>query len=394
MDRFDVLIVGAGTAGLSAGIYAARARRSTVILDRKRPGGQAATTEKMENYPGFPGSIGGRELMDRFRKHAEEMGARIERAEVCSFSQDGEEYLVHVKEGGPEGGGPWQARSLILAPGCEPRRLGIPGERELSGTGVSYCATCDAELYEDATVVVVGSGDTAVEEAGFISRFAQKVIMVVVHDQGVLDCNAMQAETAMANPKLQWLWNHSILSIEGTDSVQGVKLRNLRTGGEERVKCDGVFIFVGTVPQTGFLADFVTLKNGFIVTDEKMETNRARVYAAGDARIKTLRQVVTAASDGAIAAFYADRQITEIDEFAEAVTRAGARHLLYFYSPPVQRSLDLFPVVERKAAELGLPLIKLDTYRYKAIAGRYDVREVPRLLRIDGSKGAEVVALA
>jgi thioredoxin reductase (NADPH) len=386
MDTFDLVIVGAGTAGLSAGIYAARARRSTLILDRKRPGGQAATTEKMENYPGFPGSIGGRELMDRFKKHAEEMGAGIERAEVVSFRQEGDCYIVSAKEGGP-----WRARGLILAPGCEPRRLGIPGEGELSGRGVSYCATCDAELYDGAAVVVVGSGDTAVEEAGFISRFARKVIMVVVHDEGVLDCNSTQAQTALANPRLEWLWNRSVLAIEGSDAVQGVTLRNLRTGTEEKVACDGVFIFVGTVPQTGFLADFVALRNGFVITDEKMETNRPRVFAAGDARITTLRQVVTAASDGAVAAFCADKALTEIDELAKAVARAGERHLLYFYSPPVQRSLDLFPVVEQKARELGLPLIKLDTFRYRAAASRYNVREVPQLLKIDGSKAVEVV---
>ena len=141
--------------------------------------------------------------------------------------------------------------------------------------------------------------------------------------------------------------------------------------------CDGVFLFVGTVPQTAFLGDFVALQRGFIVTDEKMETSRPRVFAAGDARVKVLRQVVTAASDGAIAAFHADKALTEIDEYARAVARAGARYLLYFYTPPVQRSLDLFPVVEKQAEALGLPLIKLDTFRYRGVAARCGVTEVP-----------------
>ncbi len=267
------------------------------------------------------------------------MGARIERGEAVSFAEDGDGYVVGTKEGGP-----YRARAVILAPGCEPRRLGIPGEKELTGSGVSYCATCDAELYEDARVVVVGSGDTAVEEAGFISRFAAEVVMIVVHDEGTLDCNRTQAEAALANPKLQWMWNRSILAVEGADAVTGVRVKNLRTGAEETVACDGVFLFVGTVPQTGFLGDFVTLNRGFIVTDEKMETSRPRVFAAGDARVKVLRQVVTAASDGAIAAFHADKALTEIDEYARAVARAGRAYLLYFYTPPVQRSLDLFPV--------------------------------------------------
>ncbi len=388
MESADILIVGAGSAGLSAGIYAARARRTTLILDRKRPGGQAATTEKMENYPGFPEVIGGRDLTERFRKHAEAMGAVIERAEAVSFAEEEGGYAVGTKDGRTI-----HARAMVLAPGCEPRRLGIPGEKEFTGTGVSYCATCDAELYEDSRVVVVGSGDTAVEEAGFISRFASEVVMVVVHDEGTLDCNRTQAETALANPKLTWMWNRSIVAIEGGESVSGVRLRNLRTGTEETVPCAGVFLFVGTVPQTAFLGDFVKMARGFIVTDEKMETSRPRVFAAGDARVKALRQVVTAASDGAIAAFHADKALTEIDEYAQAVQRAGKEYLLYFYTPPVQRSLDLFPVVEKKAEELGLPLIKLDTFRYRGVAARCGVAEVPSLVRMEQGEKKELLPL-
>ena len=388
MDIWDVLIVGAGTAGLSAGIYAARARRSTLILDRGRPGGQAATTEKMENYPGFPGSIGGRELMERFRAHAEEMGARIERAEVTGLTEEDGQYAAGTREGAG-----YRARSIILAPGCEPRGLGIPGERELTGRGVSFCATCDAELYEGALVVVVGSGDTAVEEANFISRFADEVIVLVVHDEGILDCNRAMAETALANGKLKFRWNTSILAVEGTDAVQAVRVKNLRTGAEESLPCDGVFVFVGTMPQTGFLAGFVDMENAFVLTDEKMETNRPRVYAAGDARRKILRQVVTAASDGAIAAFCMDRALTEIDELAAAAQRAGERYLLYFYTPPVQRSLDLLPAAERAAAELALPLIKLDVARHRGAAARYGVREVPRLVRIEKGKLADTIEI-
>jgi thioredoxin reductase (NADPH) len=389
MDAWDILVIGAGTAGLSAGIYGARAKRSTLILDRKRPGGQAATTEKMENYPGFPEVIGGRELTERFRKHAEGMGAVIQRAEAEGFAEEDGLYVVQTKDGAALRG-----RTLILAPGCQPRKLGIPGEEKFTGGGVSFCATCDAELYERARVVVVGSGDTAVEEAGFISRFADEVVMLVVHDEGTLDCNRSQAEAAFANPKLKWMWNTSILGIEGTDSVSGVRVRNLRTGAEQTVGCMGVFIFVGTVPQTGFLGDFVALKNGFIVADDKMETSRPRVFAAGDARIKVLRQVVTAASDGAIAAFHADKALTEIDEYARAVNRAGGAYLLYFYSPPIQRSLDLFPRVEEKAAAAGLPLIKLDIFRYRGVAARYGVKDIPCLLRIEEEAAKESIPLS
>jgi thioredoxin reductase (NADPH) len=388
MDSPDIVIVGAGAAGLAAAIYGARAKRSTLVLDRKRPGGQAATTEKMENYPGFPEVIGGRELMERYRKHAEAMGAEIRRAEAASFSEDGDAYVVGLKDGSSV-----RARALILAPGCEPRKLGIPGEAEFAGAGLSYCATCDAELFEGARVVVIGSGDTAIEEAGYISRFADEVVMLVVHDEGTLDCNRTQAEAAFANPKLSWMWNRSIVSIEGTDSVSGVRVKNLRTGTEESVPCDGVFMFVGMVPQTSFLGDFVAVKNGYITVDEKLETSRPRVYAAGDARVKLLRQVVTAASDGAIAAFFADKALTEIDEYAGVLARAGTRYLLYFYTPPVQRSLDLFPVVERKAEELKVPLVKMDTFRFRGVAARYGVRQVPCLLRIEDGAVKETLDL-
>ncbi len=391
---YDILVVGAGTAGLSAGIYGARAKRSTLILDRKRPGGQAATTEKMENYPGFPGCIGGRELMDRFRDHAVGLGASILRADVAGFAAEDGRYLVRTGDGGA-----YRARSLVLAPGCEPRRLGVPGERELTGSGVSYCATCDAELYEGAIVTVVGSGDTAVEEAAFIARFADEVVMIVVHDEGTLDCNRTMAEAALANPKLTWKWNHSLVAIQGREAVEGVRAMNLRTGRETTIPCDGVFVFVGTIPQTAFAGDFVETRNGFIVTDETMRTNRPLVYAAGDARVKSLRQVVTAASDGAIAAFFADRALTELDEFSRAIDRAmsrsaggdGAGCLLYFYTPPVRRSLELFPRVEEEALALGLPLVKLDTYRYGGVAARLGVTEVPRLVRVGRNDSGDVI---
>ncbi|HEY9592895.1 MAG TPA: FAD-dependent oxidoreductase [Spirochaetia bacterium] len=386
METYDVVIIGAGTGGLSAGVYAARAKRSTLVLDRRRPGGQAATTEMMENYPGFPGGIGGRELMDRFRDHALEMGARIRQADVTGFSEEDGVYVVRTRDGARIG-----ARSVILAPGCEPRKLGVPGEAEFSGRGVSYCATCDAELFEGARICVIGSGETAVEEAGYLSRFASEVVMIVAHDEGILTCNRTQAQTARANPKLTWMWNRSTLAIEGTETVEAVRVRNLKTGEEERVPCEGVFLFVGTVPLTDFIGDFVRTEKGYIPTDERMETDRPLVFAAGDARVKALRQVVTAASDGAIAAWQADRELTEIEEYGKSVKRAGDSYLLYFYSPSVRRSLELVPEVEKRADALGLPLIKLHALRFRNIAARYNVTGAPSLLRIEKEIVKEVL---
>lgn len=387
-NSYDVIIIGAGSAGLTAGIYAARSKRSTLILDKKRAGGQAATTESMENYPGFPGGISGRKLLNLFKEQADEMGAEFAKTEVKAITEDDSFYSLQCKDGNT-----YTARSLILAPGCKPRKLGIPGEDEFSGRGVSYCATCDAELYDGATVVVVGSGDAAVEEAGYISRFADRVIMIVVHEEGVLDCSASIAAEAFENEKLQWKWNSSILEVAGDDMVERIKTKNLISGEEEWIDCDGVFMFVGTIPQTSFLNGFVDLERGFIKTDEKMETNRRLVYAAGDGRVKNLRQVVTAANDGAVAAFYADKALSEIDGYTKAVNRAGDNYLLYFYFPAVQRSLDLFPEIEKKGKEYNLPVIKLDTSRYRTISEQYNIESIPALLRVSNNEVKEHIQI-
>lgn len=385
---YDILIIGAGTAGLTAGIYAARAKRSTCIVDRKRPGGQAATTERMENYPGFPGGVGGRELTNLFRDQALEMGCAIVKDTVLTVSQADGILRAECKSGAL-----FEGRALILAPGCEPRRLGIPGEEELTGSGVSYCATCDAELYEDAKVVVVGSGDTAVEEAVYISRFAREVVMVVVHDEGTLDCNSSMACDAMENPKLTWMWNHSLEAIEGDEIVERVRLKNLKNGTTAELDCDGVFMFVGTVPLTGFAEGFIGLDGGYIATDDAMRTGRSLVFAAGDARKKHLRQVVTAASDGATAAFFADKGLSEIDGYERLTAEAGDDFYLYFYFPPTAKSLELFPVVERMAAEEGKKLIKLDRSRYRNIAANFGVDRVPELIRVTQGKRAETIEI-
>ncbi len=378
---FDTVIIGAGTAGLTAAIYSARAKRKTLVLDRKRPGGMASTTERMENYPGFPGGIHGRELMKRFAEQALEMGAEVVREEVARIESEGDIYVICGAKGGT-----WRARSVILAPGCEPRKLGIAGEEEFTGKGVSYCATCDAELYEETSVLVIGSGDSAVEEAVYLSRFADEVIMAVVHDEGVLDCNRSMAEEAFANKKLKWLWNRVVVSIDGDDFVTGVTVKHLKTGELETVNCDGVFMFVGTVPQTKFLEGFVDLDRGFIVHNEQMETSRTRVYAAGDSAVTVLRQVVTAASDGAKAAFFADRALCEEEEYRRALAQAGEHYLVYFYTPPVQRSLDAIPEAEAVARKQGIPLVKLDTARFRNVFREFSGTEVPSLFEVTGSR--------
>jgi thioredoxin reductase (NADPH) len=382
-EVFDIIIIGAGAAGLTAGIYSARSKRKTLILDRKRPGGQAGTTERLENYPGFPGGTGGKTLMNLFRDQSLEMGCVIEKGKVASISEFEGFYLVKTSKGKE-----FKCKSVILAPGSKPRQLGIKGEEEFSGRGVSYCATCDAELYEDAKVVVIGSGDSAVEEAVYLSRFAAEVVMVVVHDEGVLDCNKTMAEEALGNPKLSWRWNSAVVSIDGDELVTGVGLKKLRTGKIEHEECAGVFMFVGIVPQTDFLEGFVDLQRGLISHNEQMETNKPLIYTAGDASVTVLRQVVTAASDGAKAAFFADRALCEDEEYKKAIDKAGDEYFIYFYTPPVQISLDLFSEVEKIAEDAGLPLVKLDSSRFRDAVKQLGVESIPKLLSI--KKGAVV----
>jgi thioredoxin reductase (NADPH) len=373
---------------MTAGIYSARSKRKTLILDRKRPGGQAGSTERLENYPGFPGGTGGKTLMNLFRDQALEMGSIIEKGKVSSITESAGFYSVKTAKGKE-----FTGKSVILAPGSKPRQLGIKGEEEFSGRGVSYCATCDAELYEDAKVVVIGSGDSAVEEAVYLSRFAAEVVMVVVHDEGVLDCNKTMAEEALGNPKLSWRWNSAVVSINGDEVVTGVGIKNLGTGKVESEECDGVFMFVGIVPQTDFLEGFVDLSKGLISHNEQMETNRPLIYAAGDASVTVLRQVVTAASDGAKAAFFADRALSEDEEYKKAIDRVGDEYFIYFYTPPVQISLDLFPEVEKRAKVTGLPLIKLDSSRFRDASRKLGVESIPELLHVKAKMVIEKIDL-
>jgi len=304
-EIYDILIIGGGPGGLTAGIYGSRARLKTAILEKGRPGGQAATTMEMENYPGFYENTSGPGVMDQFLAHAKHFGTEILKGQATHLDLNGPIKQVKTKTGET-----YEARSVILSPGAQPRTLGIKGEGPLRGKGVSYCATCDADFFEELDVVVVGNGDAAIEEAMYLTKFAESVTIIVIHDEGVLDCNKMSAERAYKNPKIRWIWNSVLDEIIGDELVEGVQVKNIKTDETSTLDTNGVFVFIGSVPTTGFLEDKVALdKQGYILTNDKMETNIPGVYAAGDARAKYLRQVVTAAADGAIAAVAAERYL-------------------------------------------------------------------------------------
>ena len=300
---YDMLVVGGGPGGMTAAIYGARGKLSVGIIEKTRAGGQAATTMEMENYPGFYKHASGPGIMDEFLAHAQHFGAEFIKGQVTELDLEGDVKKVKTRAGET-----YEAKTVVLAPGSQPRTLGVPGEGEFRGKGVSYCATCDADFFEELDVVVIGNGDAAIEEAMYLTKFAQSVTVIVIHSEGVLDCNKMSAEKAMNNPKIKWVWDSVLHEIVGDELVTGVKIKNIKTKEISDSEVDGVFVFIGSVPTTDFLKDVVELdKHGYIITNEKMETKIPGVYAVGDARVKYLRQVVTAAADGAIAAVTAEK---------------------------------------------------------------------------------------
>lgn len=310
---YDVIIVGAGPAGLSAGLYAARAKMSTLILEKDRTGGQIVGTEEVANYPGSIKDATGPTLVARMVEQAEAFGAERQKAEVQSMLLDGEIKTVVTNVGD------YKAKSIILAMGARPRLLGVENEKALTGKGVSYCATCDAEFFTDLEVMVFGGGDTALEEAMFITKFAKKV--TIVHRRDAFRAAKSIVEKAEKNPKIEFILNSGAKRIIGDGMVQGVELENFVTGERTEIMANpndglmGVFVFVGYIPETDLVKDVLRLDpSGYILTDDLMQTGIPGVFAAGDIRAKSLRQVVTATADGAIAAVQAEKYVDALTE--------------------------------------------------------------------------------
>jgi thioredoxin reductase (NADPH) len=303
IDR-EMVIIGAGPAGLTAGLYGARAMLNPLILVGPSLGGQVATTNEMENYPGFPDGIGGLVLVEQMSTQASRFGAEIAYEEVISV--DLFLYPFVLKTHGPT----IRARSLIICTGTSPRRLGTAGESEFWGRGVSTCATCDGFFYRDKTVVVVGGGDSALDEGIFLTRFAKEVI--IVHRRDRLRAGPTLAARANSNPKIRFVWNTVLDEILGDQTVTGVRGHDVATGESVEIPCDGVFIYVGLTPNTQLFRDQLELdKDGYIVTDKRQHTSVEGVFAAGDVQDPWFRQAVIAAGSGAAAAIEAERFLAE-----------------------------------------------------------------------------------
>lgn len=300
---YDLIIVGGGPAGLTAGIYAQRARLKVVLLERELIGGQIALSDVIENYPGFP-SISGMDLMAKFEEHARGLDLEIKMEGVESITTDGEVKVVKTTEG------EYRTKAVIVATGAKPRPLGVPGEKEFTGKGVSYCATCDGPFFRNRTVVVVGGGDTAVKEAVYLSKIADKVYLVHRRDQ--LRAEKILQEKAINSDKIEILWSHVLLEITGEGGVDHAIVKNLKTEEVTTLDVHGAFIFVGINPTTGFV-DVEKDDQRFIIANPKMETSVPGIFVAGDCRNTPLLQVSTAVGDGATAAFIAEDYIDNLE---------------------------------------------------------------------------------
>ncbi len=299
---FDVIIIGGGPAGYTAALYAARANLTAMVIEKFAPGGQMATTEIVENYPGFVEGINGFELGMQMKKGAERFGVKTKLAEVKSVELDKNPKLIHTSKD------TFQAKTIILALGAYPRELGLPNERNLRGRGVSYCATCDGMFYKDKTVVIVGGGNTAVADAIFLAKICKKVYLV--HRRDELRASKTYMESLEKTENIEFIWSSEIVEILADEFVTGVKVKSRKDDSVRMVACDGIFVAIGNVPNTELIKGQVELDEaGYVPADETTRTNIPGVFAVGDMRNKPLRQIVTAVADGAVASKYAEEYI-------------------------------------------------------------------------------------
>ena len=303
-ETYDVIIIGGGPAGMTAGLYTSRARLRTLLIENGLFGGQITTTELIENYPGFPQGVSGDELSRFMEEQAKRFGMETISDEVTGVSLDKDLKKVKTYEG------EYSCRALIICTGTEYRKLGVPGEEEFKGRGISYCATCDGAFFKDSRIIVVGGGDSALTEALFLTKFVKE--LTIIHRRDALRATKIYQERTLNHPKIKFLWNSVVQEIKGDSVVRSVVVKNVKTGDLKEVEIEGAFLFVGLMPRTQFLREMVRLDEaGYIITNDNCETSAKGIFAAGDCRKKLLRQISTSVGDGATAAFAAEKYLEE-----------------------------------------------------------------------------------
>lgn len=374
MEKRELVIIGAGPAGLTAAIYGRRAGLDVLLLENGVPGGQINMTEEIENWPGVKHATG-TELGDMFREHAEKFETEFRDCTVQSIEvRDGRKVVITDK-------GELEGEAVVLATGAYFRKLGCKGEDEHIGAGVSYCAVCDGAFFEDLEIAVVGGGNTAVEEANYLTTFASKVYIIHRRDQFRADRAASQR--TLANPKIEPIWNSVVEEIAGEGMVDKLVIKNVKSGETSELPVSGVFMFVGQAPHDEFCKGLVeSARGGWIITNEDMETSVEGIYAAGDIRQKHLRQVVTASSDGAIAAMSASSYINEQVHLRETLLEPE-KVLAFFYSSIDENHVKLSNDVEKIKDEKGVNVPMIDGYRNAKMVQKLDIKEMPCLVEIN-----------
>jgi thioredoxin reductase (NADPH) len=378
VEYYDVAIIGGGAAGLTAGIYSARARLKTILFEKALVGGLATYTNEVENYPGFPNKPKGEDITNQMKEQARNMGVVFKLTDVQTVQLQGEEKIVETFRT------TYKAKVVILAMGGRPRITKADNEAKyLFDKGISFCATCDAAANTGKTVVVIGSGDAAIEEGMFLTKFADKVIVSVLHHEGKMDCNEIAKEAALKNPKMEFIWNSTVKRFEGEDHLDTVVLRDLRTDEEIPVKCDSCFEFIGYIPNTEIVKEQIKLtRAGYIMANEKMETNIEGVFACGDVRDKWLKQIATAVGDGAIAGYAAEKYLAESETFHEVILQKAKPGLTFIYNAVDAESRDFLIEIETIENHFGDRVVvnRVDIYKSSGIADRLNVSEFPAVI--------------
>jgi thioredoxin reductase (NADPH) len=388
-EQYDVVIIGGGPAGLTAAIYCGRARLKTILIEKALIGGLATYTSEVENYPGFVDKPKGEDITNLMKRHAEEMGCKFKLTAVSSVDLTGDVKRVETFRT------IYEAKAVILSTGGRPRVTGAPNEEQfLFDKGISFCATCDAAQNTGKHVVVIGSGDAAIEEGMFLTKFASKVTVSVMHDKGIMDCNEIAKDAALHNPKMEFIWNTIVDRFEGTDRLKTVHLKNVKTGEVIPVDCDSCFEFIGYIPNSELFKDQITLtKRGYVVTNEKMETNLKGVFACGDIREKWLRQIATAVGDGAIAACAAEKYISEEEHFKALFFSSDCPVVAFLYNAVDRTSQECLLQCKTMEDEFGAncTFVRLDVYKSMGMADRFGVTETPSIVLIKNKKVAEIM---
>jgi thioredoxin reductase (NADPH) len=389
VEQYDVVIIGGGAAGLTAGIYCGRARLNTLLIEKSLVGGLATYTNEIENYPGFPDGSTGLGLMELFQKQAKKFGVKFKLTDVKGVKLQGDTKIVETFRTD------YEAKVVIIASGGKPRLTGAKGEDlYLYDKGISFCATCDAAANTGKTVMVIGSGDAAIEEGMFLTKFADKVIVSVMHDEGIMDCNEIAKGQALENPKMEFIWNTLPEEFVGEERLSSVVLKNTKTNELIKVDVDSCFLFIGYLPNTEIFREQIDLNRaGYVITNEKMETNIPGVFGAGDVRDKFLKQVATAVGDGAIAGYGAEKYIAESEVFKDQIMGGDLPGIVFLWNAVSQECRELLPMVEafEEKYKGKVKVTKVDVYKSKGLADRLGVEEVPAVVSVRDGKVAGVL---